>query len=323
MPSRRRRFVATLIGAAFAVSIAAPALAADPPKRAECSAPGADRAAQAHDPAHGHRGRRRQGRRGPAGRPGTPAGGRPPVRGIVRRRRRQGRDRREGAVQEGARAAGQGHCRRQGVRPLHAGPGPHRPGHQRRDAPRRREGARQARGQPVGRLDQAGHRLPDVPAARPSRTWAAPPSRPPGTTARASASPSSTAASTTPTSPSAAPGTLAAYEAAYGTSPTDPRNTTKDGLFPTARVVGGYDFVGEAWVGGATTPPLAPDPDPIDYDGPRHARRRHHRRRQGHGPGCLPVRREGLRLPVDGLQRRRPHPGHGLRRRPQRRRLHP
>ena len=28
----------------------------------------------------------------------------------------------------------------------------------------------------------------------------------------------------------------AAYEAAYGTSPTDPRNTTRDGLFPTAKV---------------------------------------------------------------------------------------
>ncbi len=63
------------------------------------------------------------------------------------------------------------------------------------------------------------------------------------------------------------PGTLAAYEAAYGTGPTDPRNTTRDGLFPTARVVGGYDFVGEAWVGGASTPPLAPDPDPIDFEG--------------------------------------------------------
>ncbi|HYN47763.1 MAG TPA: S8 family serine peptidase [Candidatus Nanopelagicales bacterium] len=63
------------------------------------------------------------------------------------------------------------------------------------------------------------------------------------------------------------PGTLAAYEAAYGLDPADVRNTTPDGLFPTAKVVGGYDFVGEAWVGGASTPPLAPDPDPIDYEG--------------------------------------------------------
>lgn len=56
------------------------------------------------------------------------------------------------------------------------------------------------------------------------------------------------------------PGTAAAYTAAYGTSTADPRNTTLDGLFPTARVVGGYDFVGEVWPNG----PLAPDPDPID-----------------------------------------------------------
>lgn len=58
-------------------------------------------------------------------------------------------------------------------------------------------------------------------------------------------------------------GTAAAYAAAWGTSLTDPRNTTTDGLFPTAKVVGGYDFVGEAWTGGAGSPPLAPDPDPI------------------------------------------------------------
>ena len=59
------------------------------------------------------------------------------------------------------------------------------------------------------------------------------------------------------------PGTLEAYEAAWGTSPDDPRNTTRDGLFPTAKVVGGYDFVGEAWPFG----PEAPDPDPIDFQG--------------------------------------------------------
>lgn len=56
-------------------------------------------------------------------------------------------------------------------------------------------------------------------------------------------------------------GTLVAYEAAYGTSNADPRNTTLDGLFPTAKVVRGFDFVGEAWPNG----PLAPDPDPIDF----------------------------------------------------------
>jgi subtilisin family serine protease len=58
-------------------------------------------------------------------------------------------------------------------------------------------------------------------------------------------------------------GTLAAYAAAYGAGPGDPLQTTRDGLFPTAKVVAGYDFVGEAWPNG----PLAPDPDPIDFEG--------------------------------------------------------
>ncbi len=55
-------------------------------------------------------------------------------------------------------------------------------------------------------------------------------------------------------------GTAAAYTAAYGTSTGDARTRTTDGLFPTAKVVGGFDFVGEVWPSGA----LAPDPDPID-----------------------------------------------------------
>src|SRR2546422_3673880 len=55
-------------------------------------------------------------------------------------------------------------------------------------------------------------------------------------------------------------GTAAAYQAAYGTSTADPRNTTTNGLFPTSKVVGGFDFVGEKW----PNAPLAPDPDPID-----------------------------------------------------------
>jgi len=66
------------------------------------------------------------------------------------------------------------------------------------------------------------------------------------------------------------PGTLAAYQQAYGTAMTDARNTTTNGLFPTAKVVNGYDFVGEQWPNG----PLAPDPDPIDC-GP-----------SAIGPGC-------------------------------------
>jgi subtilisin family serine protease len=58
-------------------------------------------------------------------------------------------------------------------------------------------------------------------------------------------------------------GTLAAYEAAYGAGTSDPKNTTTDALFPTAKVVGGFDFVGEAWPNGDRTE----DPDPIDLEG--------------------------------------------------------
>lgn len=36
------------------------------------------------------------------------------------------------------------------------------------------------------------------------------------------------------------------------------------GTFPTAKVVGGYDFVGEVWTGASNSPALAPDPDPLD-----------------------------------------------------------
>jgi subtilisin family serine protease len=60
------------------------------------------------------------------------------------------------------------------------------------------------------------------------------------------------------------PGTQAAYQAAYGTGIADPRNRTRDGLFPTAKVVEGYDFVGELW---PTFGPLQPDEDPIDFEG--------------------------------------------------------
>jgi minor extracellular serine protease Vpr len=54
------------------------------------------------------------------------------------------------------------------------------------------------------------------------------------------------------------PGTVEAYQAAYA-NPTDPA-----GLFPTAKVVGGYDFVGELW---PTFGPRSEDPDPIDFQG--------------------------------------------------------
>jgi subtilisin family serine protease len=58
-------------------------------------------------------------------------------------------------------------------------------------------------------------------------------------------------------------GTDLAYAAAYGDTPADPRNTTRDGLFPTAKVVDGYDFVGDVWPNGSRTE----DPDPIDFQG--------------------------------------------------------
>lgn len=52
-------------------------------------------------------------------------------------------------------------------------------------------------------------------------------------------------------------GTAAAYAAAY----TNP--ATRDGLFPTAKVIEGFDFVGESWPNGARSE----DPDPIDFQG--------------------------------------------------------
>jgi subtilisin family serine protease len=55
-------------------------------------------------------------------------------------------------------------------------------------------------------------------------------------------------------------GTVAAYEAAHD-DPVD-----RGGLFPTAKVVEGYDFVGEEWDGDTVTA-LAPDDDPIDFGG--------------------------------------------------------
>jgi subtilisin family serine protease len=59
------------------------------------------------------------------------------------------------------------------------------------------------------------------------------------------------------------PGTLGGYQAARGASAADPLSTTLDGLFPTPKVVGGYDFVGGAWPNAARSE----DPDPIDDQG--------------------------------------------------------
>lgn len=65
-------------------------------------------------------------------------------------------------------------------------------------------------------------------------------------------------------------GTAAAYGSAYGSGYEDPLNTTRDGLFPTAKVTGGWDFVGEFWPAlrdGESVPSLTPDEDPIDRQG--------------------------------------------------------
>jgi subtilisin family serine protease len=59
------------------------------------------------------------------------------------------------------------------------------------------------------------------------------------------------------------PGTVSAYLAAHGGNLAAPQNKTRDGLFPTAKVIEGFDFVGEEWPNG----PLAFDPDPIDFEG--------------------------------------------------------
>lgn len=84
-------------------------------------------------------------------------------------------------------------------------------------------------------------------------------------------------------------GTSTAYAAAYGSGFDDLLNTTRDGLFPTDKVAGGWDFVGEYWPAlrdGEVVPSLTPDEDPID--------------RQGHGTHVADVL-SGASL--DGLHR--------------------
>lgn len=72
------------------------------------------------------------------------------------------------------------------------------------------------------------------------------------------------------------PGTESIYALAYcgdASATPDPATCTANdlpanpALFPNDKVVGGYDFVGEEWAGGAGSPPLAPDPNPIDFEG--------------------------------------------------------
>jgi len=58
-------------------------------------------------------------------------------------------------------------------------------------------------------------------------------------------------------------GTMEAFAAAYGADASSTENTRRDGLFPTARVVDGYDFVGDR----STILDIKTDEDPIDYPG--------------------------------------------------------
>jgi Subtilase family len=63
------------------------------------------------------------------------------------------------------------------------------------------------------------------------------------------------------------PGTVAAYQAAYGTDITDIRNKQRDGLFPTAIVTEGYDYLGDTIRDGDAGLYAEPDNDPIDLAG--------------------------------------------------------
>lgn len=61
------------------------------------------------------------------------------------------------------------------------------------------------------------------------------------------------------------PGTVADYEACHAQAATAPTGACADLFGPTApKVIGGYDFVGEAW---PTVPNTSPDPNPIDTQG--------------------------------------------------------
>lgn len=63
------------------------------------------------------------------------------------------------------------------------------------------------------------------------------------------------------------PATVADYVAAAGANVADPRSTTTDGLFPTAKVVGGFDFAGRTYNANVAGSVPQPDPDPIDRGG--------------------------------------------------------
>jgi minor extracellular serine protease Vpr len=61
------------------------------------------------------------------------------------------------------------------------------------------------------------------------------------------------------------PGTLEAYAQAAGADANDPKSGLPNALFPSAKVIGGFDFVGDKWSGVAGGPERSEDPNPIDY----------------------------------------------------------
>ena len=64
------------------------------------------------------------------------------------------------------------------------------------------------------------------------------------------------------------PGTVDAYNTCFAQNAQAPSGICADFFGPNApKVKGGTDFVGETWNGAANTPPLAPDPNPIDFEG--------------------------------------------------------
>jgi minor extracellular serine protease Vpr len=63
------------------------------------------------------------------------------------------------------------------------------------------------------------------------------------------------------------PGTTAAFDAAFGANIFSVENTLRDGLFPTERVVDGYDFLGDDFFDTDAAFRALPDDDPIDLKG--------------------------------------------------------
>ena len=91
-------------------------------------------------------------------------------------------------------------------------------------------------------------------------------------------------------------------------------NIIEAGTFPTAKVVGGYDFVGSDW----PNTDEAPDPDPLD-DGPEAGHGSHVGHIIGWCRRCCPWRGslcgQGLFIGLHLLLRYCPDPGHGICRR--------